>query len=84
MKKRKKILATVVKNGNCRFYKVNDSFVLTGFTPRGICDSAYNAISKDAVVMAYGGKLPWEKDGKVLTHCPDPEGAVWELKIIDE
>ncbi len=83
-KKNIKIKATVVKAGDCRYYKEGNNFEIGGFTPAGICNSAFLAIIRDAQAMRYGAKLPWEKDGKVLTHCPDPEGAVWELERIEK
>jgi dissimilatory sulfite reductase (desulfoviridin) alpha/beta subunit len=76
---RTKIIATVVEPGACRYYRQGRQFLLSGFTPPGICDSAYAVLSRDAQTMAYGGALPWGKDGKVLTRCPDPGGALWAL-----
>jgi uncharacterized repeat protein (TIGR04076 family) len=77
----KTVIARVVEAGNCRYYKKNDQFRLTGFTPKGVCDSAYNVLSRDAQAMRYGAELPWEHDGRVLTRCPDPGGATWELRL---
>lgn len=76
-----KVIATIVEAGCCRYYQKGQTFILTGFTPQGICDSAYLVLSRDAQTMRYGGKLPWEKSGRVLTHCPDSEGALWELHL---
>ena len=81
--RRPKITATVAEPGDCRYYKKGRSFVLGGFTPKGVCDSAYAALSRDAQTLRYGGQLPWQKDGRVLTRCPDPGGALWELRIED-
>lgn len=82
--KRHKVLATVVDAGQCRYYRPGRSFVLAGFTPRGICDSAYAVLSRDVQTLAYGGRLPWQKDGRVRTRCPDPDGALWELYVDDQ
>ena len=82
-KRRRKVLARVVETGQCRYYREGQTFRLGGFTPAGLCDSAYAVLSRDARVMRYGGKLPWQEDGRVLTHCPDPDGAVWELLLED-
>lgn len=75
-----KIIATVVHPGNCRYYEKGKSFVLGGFTVAGICESAYAVLSRDSQTLRYGGKLPWEKKGRVQTRCPDPNGALWELR----
>jgi len=82
-RKRYKVIATVVKRGTCRYYREGTSFELTGFTPKGICDSAYAVLSRDAYALAYGANIPWQTGpDTLLTHCPDPDGAVWELKRV--
>lgn len=78
---KRKVIAKIVKSGQCKYYKDGQSFVIGGFTPSGMCVSAYMAVIRDAQAIRYGAVLPWQKDGKVLTHCPDPEGALWELSI---
>lgn len=84
-KKKIKVIAKIIDAGTCRYYMQGQSFTIGGFTPKGMCVSAYMAVIRDAQAMRYGAKLPWEKDGKVLTRCPDPEGAMWQLeKIIEE
>lgn len=80
---KKIVIAEVVKAGTCRYYWVGQKFMLDGFTPAGLCDSAYVVLARDVRVMRYGGKLPWEKDGTVMTHCPDPQGAIWQLRLAD-
>ena len=82
--KRRRVTATVIDPGQCRYYRKGQRFVLRGLTPKGVCDSAYAVLARDAQTMAYGGKLPWEKDGRILTRCPDPEGALWELRLSDD
>ena len=78
-----KVFATVVKKGSCNYSKEGDTFPLTGFTPKGLCDSAYAVLSRDALALRYGAKLPWQtSEHTLLTHCPDPTGAVWELKRV--
>ncbi len=76
---KRRVIARVVEAGECRYYEKGRSFVLTGFTPKGLCDSAYAALSRDAQTLRYGGALPWQEGGRVLTRCPDPKGALWEL-----
>jgi uncharacterized repeat protein (TIGR04076 family) len=72
-----------MKDGSCAYYKKGLTFQLTGFTPNGLCDSAYAVISRDALALRYGADLPWKKDNNTIhTHCPDPDGAVWEIKRI--
>ncbi len=79
--KRRKVIAEVVDSGHCRYYKKGRKFVLGGFTPAWLCESAYIVLSRDARVLACGGALPWAKEGKVLTRCPDPQGALWQLRL---
>lgn len=82
--KRRKVMAKVIDPGQCRYYEKGVTFSLTGFTPEGVCDSAYAALSRDAQTLRYGGKLPWQRNGVVLTRCPDPHGATWELSLVGE
>jgi uncharacterized repeat protein (TIGR04076 family) len=82
--KGRKVIARVVEAGTCRYYKKGRTFVLTGFTPKGVCDSAYAALSRDAQTLRYGGTLPWQNQGRVLTRCPDPHGVLWELTLAGE
>ena len=82
-KSKYKISAKVIKEGSCPYYKEGLTFQLTGFTPNGLCDSAYAVISRDALALRYGADLPWKKDDNTIhTHCPDPDGAVWEIKRV--
>jgi uncharacterized repeat protein (TIGR04076 family) len=80
-RKRPRVIARVVAPGHCPHYNEGQEFRQGGFTPKGVCDSAYVALSRDAQTMRCGGTLPWQKDGKVLTRCPDPDGALWALRI---
>lgn len=78
--KRHKVIAEVIEAGCCRYYEKGRKFVLDGFTPAGLCDGVYAVLSRDAQTLGYGGKLAWEKNGVVLTRCPDPNGALWQLR----
>ncbi len=80
---KRKVVARVVEAGECPYYEAGREFVLGGFTPKGVCDSAYAVLSRDAQTMRCGGRLPWQKDGRVLTRCPDPTGALWELRLLE-
>jgi dissimilatory sulfite reductase (desulfoviridin) alpha/beta subunit len=81
---RPKIIAEVVEPGQCRYFRQGQRFALDGFTPAGLCASAYAALARDAQTMRCGGTLPWAKQGKVLTRCPDPQGALWQLQVESE
>ena len=80
----RKVIAEMVDAGHCPYYQKGRKFILCGFTPAGVCDSAYAVLSRDAQTLRYGGKLPWQKDGKVLTRCPDPEDAMWALYLVED
>jgi uncharacterized repeat protein (TIGR04076 family) len=82
-KSKYKISAKLIKKGSCPYYEEGLTFQLTGFTPNGLCDSTYAVISRDALALRYGADLPWKKDDDTVhTHCPDPVGAVWEIKRV--
>ena len=82
-KSKYKISAKLIKKGSCPYYEEGLTFQLTGFTPNGLCDSAYAVISRDTLALRYGADLPWKKDDDTIhTHCPDSVGAVWEIKRV--
>jgi uncharacterized repeat protein (TIGR04076 family) len=56
--KRRKVIAKVMNPGQCRYYRAGQEFLLGGFTPKGLCDSAYAVLSRDAQTLANGGTLP--------------------------
>lgn len=43
--KRRRIIAKVLDPGECRYYRAGQEFALGGFTPKGLCDSAYRLAS---------------------------------------
>ncbi len=45
--KRRRIVAKILDSGQCRYYRVGQEFILGGFTPNGLCDSAYAVLSRD-------------------------------------
>jgi uncharacterized repeat protein (TIGR04076 family) len=53
-KSKYKISAKLIKKGSCPYHKEGLTFQLTGFTPNGLCDSAYAVISRDALALRYG------------------------------
>ncbi|MBM4025106.1 MAG: TIGR04076 family protein [Planctomycetes bacterium] len=82
--KRPRVIAEVVEPGQCRYFRKGQRFPLGGFTPAGLCASAYAVLARDAQTMRYGGTLPWATQGRVLTRCPDPQGALWQLQVEGE
>jgi len=79
-----RVIAKIIDAGQCKHYREGQAFSIGGFTPKGMCVSAYMAVIRDAQAMRYGATLPWEKAGKILTRCPDPEGALWQLEKTEE
>lgn len=79
--KRPDVIAEVVEPGQCQYFYKGQRFMLGGFTPAGLCASAYAVLARDAQTMRCGGTLPWARQEKVLTRCPDPQGALWQLRI---
>jgi len=67
--------------GHCGHCGLGQEFLLGELTPQGFCGSAYAVLARYARAMPYGAILPWQKDGIVRTHRPDPKGAVWELRL---
>ena len=65
-KAKTKVIAKIIDAGKCRYYKQGQSFTIGGFTPKGMCVSAYMAVIRDAQAMRYGAKMPWEKTEKYL------------------
>lgn len=42
----------------------------------GVCLELVHAIIPAAMTMAYGGKFPWEEDGRMTIACPDAKSRV--------
>jgi len=78
------VIAKVIsQKGTCEAgHKVGDEFPMGHLTEKGICSAAYCAISPFAMVLTFGGDLPWEKDkDKTTVACPDAENpVVFELR----
>ncbi len=53
-KSKYKISAKLIKKGSCPYYEEGLTFQLTGFTPNGLCDSAYAVISRDELALRLG------------------------------
>ena len=73
----------VSQKGTCALeHKVGEEWVIRGRTPKGICLSAFNTFYPEALVLMFGGSLPWETDPGVTTvACPDAENPVsFELR----
>ena len=50
-KAKTKVIAKIIDAGKCRYYKQGQSFTIGGFTPKGMCVSAYLAVIRDAQAM---------------------------------
>ncbi len=74
-----KLEATVVEQkGHCvAGHKVGDKFELNDIKAPSICRPLLNAIEAQAMVLKYGGDMPWLKDKDIARiACPDPENPV--------
>lgn len=78
------ITATVIEQkGTCvAGHKVGDTFDLNTIWAPKICRPLLNALASQAMVLKYGGDMPWLKDKDTARiSCPDPENPlVVEIK----
>ena len=86
---RHKIMVTVKETraqegyGKCKLYKPGDQFLLEDYQKINLCRWAYNSMMPFLTVIEFGGKLPWEEEGKALVSCPDPRSVVvFELERV--
>ncbi len=82
----KKVSCKVV-SGRCNegLHKIGDEYVIGSTTPSGICTSAFASIFPLVLSLQTGGKLFWERDPKVTrAACPDDDGVVFEIKLLEE
>ncbi len=73
------IKATVVEQkGTCvAGHKVGDEIDLNDIHAPKICRPLLNALEAQAMVLKYGGDMPWLKDKDTArVACPDPENPV--------
>ena len=82
-----KSLVTVKEVGKCGHgHKVGENFEIDGTTTNGKpCLEAATNLYWQAAALTGGANLPWAKGSDksiVYTHCPDPNGVVFEVKRI--
>jgi uncharacterized repeat protein (TIGR04076 family) len=54
-------------------HKVGDQWVVSRYTPAGMCLGAFNSILPYITTLRFGGSFPWEKNADSGTFCcPDP------------
>ena len=78
-------VTVVSQKGVCGYgHKVGDKWIVSGTTPAGICNAAYNVLYPEIRTYRFGGVLPWTKDpDSCCLACPDNENpVVFELKRI--
>jgi uncharacterized repeat protein (TIGR04076 family) len=55
-------------------HRVGDEFLVSGYTPGGMCMGAFGSLMQFITTLRYGGSFPWEKDPHSVTFCcPDPK-----------
>jgi uncharacterized repeat protein (TIGR04076 family) len=64
--------------------KEGDEFIVDGVTVEGrICLEAFCAILPNIMAVNFGANLPWAKNGKVYSACPDPINRVlFEIEAV--
>ena len=55
--------------GHRKGHKFENPFV-------GLCPYALHTLWPYITTKRFGGKIPWEKNGKVRISCPNPDDAV--------
>ncbi|MBM3156487.1 MAG: TIGR04076 family protein [Chloroflexi bacterium] len=79
MTKEYKVVAKVIRQKKpCHMgHKVGDEFAIGHTCPEGMCSWAFYSLFPVAMVLQYGGSLPWEKDpDRSIVVCPDPDSLV--------
>ena len=51
VKSKIRVIAKIIDAGQCKHYKEGQAFSIGGFTPKGMCVSAYMAVIRDAQAM---------------------------------
>jgi len=82
------IKATVVGiKGECRAgHKIGDEFIMSLYTPEGLCvDACVNIVIKLRNMLFKKDPFFVEKNAKVMANCPDLQNFVeFELEKIEE
>ncbi len=76
-------IKVISQKGHCAAgHKVGDEYVITRFTPAGLCLFAYSAIEPEVRTLMFGGRYPWSEDPDVYVGCcPDAANpVVFELR----
>ena len=64
-------------------HKVGDEWIVKKLTPADFCGAAYCTLYPTIKTLAFGGKIPWEKNGEVRVACSDSINTViFSLKAI--
>ena len=74
-----KIIGTITAmKGTCDFgHKVGDSFVLSGYSPGGLCGYFYHDLYPYILMLEFGGKFPPAWSGETMVFdCMDVDNAV--------
>ncbi len=67
----------ILEKGECPFgFKKGDTFQFGEKTPSGMCNWAYLVILPFATALRFGGRIPWEEEGRCRVCCPDPNSPV--------
>ena len=56
-------------------HRVGEEFRLEGYTPEGLCLTAFAGLLPMARILAAGGSLGPETD-RIVASCPDPKGGL--------
>jgi len=76
----KKVIIKVISiKGKCEYSHKKGQIYEYPFT--GLCPHAMHTLWPYITTKRFGGKIPWEKNGKVKVSCPNPHDlVVFELK----
>lgn len=78
-KDRYKITGTITAmKGKCDFgHKTGDNFILSGYSPGGLCGYFYHDLYPYILMLEFGGKFPAAWSGEVMVfNCMDVDNAL--------
>ncbi len=74
------VIKVVSVKGNCDYSHKKGQVYEHPFT--GLCPYALHTLWPYITAKRFGGKIPWEKDGKIKVSCPNPDDlVVFELSV---
>jgi len=79
------VVVTVV-GGKCQggHRRIGDRWEIESVTPQGMGLGAWGAVFPYVMVLDMDGEFSWEDvPKKIQIHCPDPEGIILEVKMIE-